>query len=35
MVSKTLRISLYSLAIAVLGLPMSIAAWVALALIGY
>lgn len=33
--NKGLKISLYSIAIAAVGLPMSMATWVALALIGY
>jgi hypothetical protein len=34
-VQKGLKISLYSIAILAVGLPMSMATWVALALIGY
>jgi hypothetical protein len=35
MLKAGLKFSLYSVAIAVVGLPVSMAAWVALALIGY
>jgi len=35
MLKAGLKISLYSVVIAAVGLPMSMAAWVALALIGY
>lgn len=35
MLKTGLKISLYSVAIAIVGVPMSMAAWVALALIGY
>jgi hypothetical protein len=35
MIRKGLKISLYSIAIAAVGLPMSMATWVALALVGY
>ncbi len=35
MIQKGLKVSLYSLGAAVIGVPVSMAAWVALALIGY
>jgi hypothetical protein len=35
MIAKGLKISLAGLAIAAIGIPMSMATWVALALIGY